>query len=345
MYIAKSGDYALLPEPFYFNQSIVKYNNRVYECIVSNNDPEFIIGKWELLSSSDRRLNALDRIVGYYQPTINMPGLDLTQLVSGITYPNSTYLGNAFAPADEFPIDTILTDRPFYPTGVNSRAVVWDGTKYVIVANTADYSTVLYSPTADNWVFDKIAIDNISTTDIAFNDSKYIATSNNNATPIYESTDGILWSVLGQNNTGTSVEATSLNSVSYLNGVWVAVGDNIVRSSDALNWTQKYQFTNGLVNQFNGVSGINVAPYFTGFVAVGLGQRVVGTDIVPVNLISTSTNGTTWTDIAPLSTKGFNSVAASSSTIVAVGDDGGDDDDGYRRSCTRRRWAGGGKCW
>ena len=109
----QQGDYVFLPEPFYFNQSIVKYNNSVWQCIISNNDSEFILGKWELMDSGDRQLNALDRIVGYYQPTVNMPGLDLTQLVSGITYPNGTYLGNAFAPEDQYTLDTILEDKGF----------------------------------------------------------------------------------------------------------------------------------------------------------------------------------------------------------------------------------------
>ena len=107
------GDYVFLPEPFYFNQSIVKYNNKVWQCIISNNDSEFILGKWELMDSGDRKLNELDRIVGYYQPTVNMPGLDLTQLVSGIIYPNGTYLGNAFAPEDEYTLDTELQDKSF----------------------------------------------------------------------------------------------------------------------------------------------------------------------------------------------------------------------------------------
>jgi hypothetical protein len=45
MLMTKAGSFALLPEPFYFNQSIVKFNNRVYVCVVSNNDDEFIFGK------------------------------------------------------------------------------------------------------------------------------------------------------------------------------------------------------------------------------------------------------------------------------------------------------------
>jgi hypothetical protein len=50
-----------------------------------------------------------------------MPGLDLTQLVEGITYPNSTYQGNAFPPADEYTLDTILQDQAFSPVEVDAR--------------------------------------------------------------------------------------------------------------------------------------------------------------------------------------------------------------------------------
>ena len=113
-------DYAFLPEPFYFDQSIVKYYNQLWQCVISNNDTEFDLDKWELLNSSSRKLNELDRIVGYYKPEqsntlawntyINMPGDDLTQLVTGITYPNATFMGNAFAPEDQYTIDTILQD-------------------------------------------------------------------------------------------------------------------------------------------------------------------------------------------------------------------------------------------
>ncbi len=111
--MAKSGDYVVLPEPFYFDQSIVRYNHQLYQCIISNNDPTFVFGKWELLRSENTKINALDRIFGYYQPTVNMPGLDYTQLVNGVTYPNGTYYGNAFNPNDEFTLDTILQDQPF----------------------------------------------------------------------------------------------------------------------------------------------------------------------------------------------------------------------------------------
>jgi len=114
-----AGDYAFLPEPFYFNQSIVKYNNQVWQCVISNNDSEFILGKWNQLDSGNRQLNELDRIVGYYQPTVNMPGMDLTQLVTGISYPYNVYQGNPFPPGEEIAIDTIVRDEMVDPLNVN----------------------------------------------------------------------------------------------------------------------------------------------------------------------------------------------------------------------------------
>ena len=157
MIMAKTGDFALLPNPFYFDQSVVKYNNRMYQCIISNNDTEFVFGKWELLDTGDYRLNALDRIFGYYQPTVNMPGNDFSQLLTGVTYPNSTYLGNAFAPDDEFSVDVLLQDQHFYPSEVDVTAVVWDGTQYLMSANTPQYSAVIYGVSGVEWTIDKIS--------------------------------------------------------------------------------------------------------------------------------------------------------------------------------------------
>jgi hypothetical protein len=124
--MSKQGDYALLTEPFIFNESIVTYNNRVWVCVVSNNDNEFILGKWQQLNSDDRRLNAMDRVKGYYQPTINMPGKDLSQLVTGVEYPGPQYFGNAFAPDDQYPLDTILQDLPFSSSETTTYDVVGD---------------------------------------------------------------------------------------------------------------------------------------------------------------------------------------------------------------------------
>jgi hypothetical protein len=318
MIMAKSGDFIFLSEPFFFSPSIVKYNNSVYQCIISNNDVDFIFGKWELLTSGDKKLNALDRIIGYYQPTVNMPGVDLTQLVTGITYPNSTYIGNAFAPDDEYELNVLLQDQPFYPVGIDLKAIIWNGLVYIAVSDAGTYSAVNVSADATDWSINQLANQELSITDLIYAGGSYVITTNNNATPILISDDGVTWSSTGAFN----VPAESLNNIIYQNTIYVAVGQNIVTSSDLDSWTERYAFTNGLTNIFNGVCYASTAG-FTGYIAIGLGQQVVGDTAVNVAIIYTSLDAFTWTQVSFTDTTlGFNSIAANSQTIVAVGDDG-----------------------
>jgi len=341
MTMAKSGDYALLPEPFYFSPSIVKYGTRLYECVVSNNDNEFIFGKWALLDTGNRNVNALDRIAAYYQPTVNMPGVDLTQLVSGITYPNSTYLGNAFAPADEFTLDTILTDRPFYPTGVDLEAIIWNGVIYMAAAQTSEYSSINMSVDTDNWTITKIARNPINITSLLYVNGNYLMTANNGATPLLISEDGYQWitngsftpfsstpwDVVSYDISSMSMPAFSLNESAYYNGIYVAVGDNIVSSTDLYAWVERFTFGGTLTtSEFKGVCYANTAG-FSGFMAVGLGQIItynnVG-NVTNVGIVYTSPDGITWQQVPMNITTdlSFNSIAASGQTIVVVGDDG-----------------------
>lgn len=111
--IGKAGSFAFLPEPFNFNQSIVRFNGRLYKCVISNNDTDFVLGKWQEIGSDYETLNALDRAVGYYRPTANMPGLDLTQLFDNVTYPYPTVMGNKFQPDQQYLIDTVVEDTLF----------------------------------------------------------------------------------------------------------------------------------------------------------------------------------------------------------------------------------------
>jgi len=285
-YIA--GDYVFLPEPFFFSQSIVKYNNKVWQCIISNNDNEFVLGKWELMDSGSRRLNELDRIVGYYQPTVNMPGLDLTQLVSGIIYPNNTYLDNAFPPAYEYPLDTVLSDQPFYPTSVDNMAVTWDGTNYVGVSNSPTYSATILSADVSNWAIDKLANNPVSVSDIVYGGDAYVITTNNPATPIYRSTDGVVYSTTGES--GITVASTSLNSIDYFDGVWIAVGKNIVRSTDTLYWGAVYNLDN--TGEWASIRYVNNTGY-NGWLAVG-NWLLNG---VNTAVIASSTDGLVWTQV------------------------------------------------
>ena len=346
MTMAKSGDYVFLSEPFYFNPSIVKYNNRLYQCIISNNDPYFIFGKWELLTSGDRRLNALDRIVGYYKPDktnieawnqyINMPGDDLTQLVSGITYPNSTYMGNAFAPADQYVLDTVLQDTPFYPTGVDLKAIVWNGLVYIAGSDSSTYSAFNVSSDATGWTINKLSNQSLGITDLIYAGGSYVITTDNAATPILVSDngytwisngtftpfDGIPWDMGNFDVSSVIVPSLSLNGVTYQSGVYVAVGSNIVTSTDLYTWTERYAFTNGLTNVFNGVCYASTAGY-TGFVAIGLGQQAINGNPVNYAIIYRSLDAYTWSQVSFTATQlGFNSIASNRNAIVAVGDGG-----------------------
>jgi hypothetical protein len=334
--MAKDGDYAVLPEPFYFTQSIVKYNNRTYICIVSNNDTEFILGKWQLLSSDDRRLNALDRINGYYQPTINMPGLDLTQLVEGITYPNSTYLGNAFAPDQQFEIDTYLQDQAFYPTRLECRSIIWNGYSYHIATNSSSYPIILTSiPTiSDDWSYNNLTDSAVTVTDIIRRElqNNYIITTTNTAVPILSGTVLEWTSVASYVKLGEtkvipiSNGEVSLNSIYYYNGTYLAVGQNIITSEDGDLWRERFKFENNgfqLVNELFDVFGtmVNSTPIY---IAVGRGQEVdystgVRT-VVDVNLVYTSYNIINWNKATPVTNKGFNSITYGNNIFIAVGD-------------------------
>jgi len=339
--MAKAGSFAVLPQPFYFNQSIVKYNNRIYQCIISNNDSEFIFGKWQLLDSDSNLLNAMDRVIGYYQPTANMPGVDLTQLFEGVTYPNSTYYGNQFAPANQYPVDTILQDQPFYPTEVDITSVIWNGATYLATSNLPTYSAVLISPDGINWSIDTLANINVDITDILYAGGFYVITTTNSATPIYRSNDGINWTTNGYytpysdqpydtteyDSTSINVAQLALQAVTYSNGYYIAVGDNIVRSADTYNWVEVPIFPNTLTSyEFYAIANVTL-PSFTGLIAVGSGLRpdvTSGvTEQVSTNVIFYSTNnGLNWTQVNSLTPNGFYGIAGNNSLILAVGSGG-----------------------
>jgi hypothetical protein len=282
MTVATPGSYMFLPEPFYFNQSIVKYNNRVYICVVSNNDDQFVFGKWEELNSGDRRLNAMDRVKGYYQPTINMPGTDLNQLFAGVTYPNTTYKGNAFDPAEQYEIDTLLQDQIFYPDNVNITGIAWDGVNYIAPANLPNYTALAKDiEVTDDWLLGRLSNKPLSITDIIKTDDLFVMTSTNSATPILTSTDGTGWSTngffipFGVEDNELEFERKLLiqskltfNKVAYGNGKYVAVGENICTSDSAVNWLETYKFDTGSNGYIYDVA-YGSTSFFTGFIAVG----------------------------------------------------------------------------
>ena len=337
MTMAKAGSFAFLSEPFYFAPSIIRFNNRLYTCLVSNNDTEFVLGKWELIDSGDRNINAMDRVIGYYQPTVNMPGKDLTQLFEGVTYPNATYMGNAFEPDMQFELDVILQDQAFYPTGVQLNAMVYtDG--YYSAANLTDYSALVYSEDGSSWLAAQLTSSNVNLTDIVFANDTYIMTSTNPTTPIYRSNNGRQWTTTGTftpwdsngwsdtnyDITSLDISALALQSAAYFNG-WIAVGDNIIRSEDTYSWQEVKIYPAGRDTLIYGVTAVETSQ-FTGAVAVGQNTILAYENglpvLAPVNLITWSLDGISWVDVAPVTSKRFYAVAANSTMIIATGENG-----------------------
>lgn len=333
--MAKAGSFAFLPEPFTFSQSIVKFNNKVYECLISNNDTEFVFGKWGELNPANRRLNALDRAQGYYQPTINMPGRDLTQAFTGLIYPNTTYLANAFSPEEEYPIDTLLQDQPFNPADIDNTAICYDGNVWLGVANSPEYSGFIISENSNVWDIEALTNVPVGMTDILYEGGYYIITSTNTATPIFYSINGTIWTSGGEftpydstpwDTTGFDVSALVAPSVSYYSaayqsGTWVVVGDNVATATDVSLWTATYTFGGPLTNTLYGVDS-SVTTGYTGFIAVGVGQELIGPTLVNCNIVLTSTNGTSWTRLPYLSLNGFYGVTSDGTKAVAVGANG-----------------------
>ena len=339
--MSKAGSYAFLPEPFYFMQSIVKYLNRVYRCIISNNDTEFVLGKWEELNSGDRVLNALDRVEGYYQPTADMPGLDLTQLFEGIIYPNSIYYGNAFAPEDQFTLDTVLQDQAFYPTGVDITSILWNTDYFLSTANFENYSGVIRSASGQTWNVNKVSNVPINVTDIVEGNELYVMTSTNTATPVFRSNDGVTWTTNGwftpydalpydtnpYDSTSLSIAAISLQSVDYGNGYFVAAGRGIVQSSDTYVWRERKVYDPVFDVTLYGVKYC-VSSGYTGFVAVGKGKRYEYssglTELVDTNIVAYSFDdeGEFWQDGPSVTPLGFYGIESDGSYMLAVGENG-----------------------
>ena len=319
MTVTKAGSFMLLPQPFYFNPSIVKYNNRVWQCIVSNNDAEFTLGNWLLLNSGDRKLNALDRTKGYYQPTINMPGNDLTQLFTGLVYPNTTYLGNDFETDKQFALDTQLTSIPFNPTNISMPAVAFDGTNYLAPANLPNSAGIIANlEIANDWQYAKMSNQTLAFTDLLRTDEIYIMTSTNSPTPLFKSTDYQLWSTSGWfvpiDTLPRDVEfvkkrlitaGLSLNAVAEHNGTYVAVGKNILVSDDLVYWYETLVLEDA-AQRFYDVAYVNITG-FTGYVAVGANGTA--------GMVYVSEDGSTWTEVTPNFTQNCFSVVAAFDAI------------------------------
>ena len=345
-----ASDNIYLPEPVIITSgytrsasSLVTFNKQLYNCVESNSDSTFNFDKWVQVQSDDPTLNALDRIMGYYEPTAEMLGKNLPLLVSGIDYPNNTYYGNKFN--DALSLDTILKDQSFYPKGVKIVSVIYDGNKYVAAADGPAYSMVMHSyDQGSTWQVTKVGAQVLGLTELTYDGQIYMLSTTNVNTPIYISYDSFVWTTVGAftpwdslpfDDVGTTWDSTSLSvpmdklySILSHNGLYVAVGDEIISSRDGYGWSRAYDFIGASSTRLNNIRYIS-CDFFEGYIAVGTGATnlsvtgAVSTTTTPVGTIVTSNNGRNWSELTPsVTTHGLNAVVASADKIIVAGDAG-----------------------
>jgi hypothetical protein len=351
--IYTNTDWVYLPEPVIITTgytrspaSLVRFNNKVYRCLTSNSDSTFDFDKWEEVLSHDDELNALDRIIGYYQPTANMPGRNLPMLVSGIEYSNNTYYGTKFN--ETTPIETKVAALPFYPADINIKGITHSGSEYLAVADTKTHTILMSSDDGVTWGYKNISNKHLGVTDIYYSETYYVATTTNKKSPLVISHDGLSWLTAGifvpfDSNRGfdgdtfddssVSVPDSSLYSVVFHNNVYIAVGDRIVSSANGNSWQEIYNFNTKLENLLKSIKYITLSS-FQGYIAVGggyvvttIGESEPGVEIPTqehlVGRIFTSSTGFDWQEQKPyLCQSSFNIVFASDDRIIIAGDNG-----------------------
>jgi len=114
------------PEGTYVNGTLVRYDNRAWRADNSdgssaNVGPDFNLEDWDLVPAG--QLSGVDRTMGYYVPSANLPGLSLPLLITGVEYPGVQVWGNYFLGTE--PLDTVysseFTDQflGLEPTSIN----------------------------------------------------------------------------------------------------------------------------------------------------------------------------------------------------------------------------------
>ncbi len=105
-----------IPQPITVVADQVSYGGNIYIATGSpagvTTPPPLDTANWQMLSSDSNLINGIDRIQVYYSPTQNMPGVDVTQLVEGVEYPNNIFYGGQ--------MDEILAPQDYYDTNLVS---------------------------------------------------------------------------------------------------------------------------------------------------------------------------------------------------------------------------------
>lgn len=171
-----------------------------------------------------------------------------------------------------------------YPGG-SHNAVVYSGSMYVAVGQTAGSEGSIYTST--NWTTWTKSYSSIfkPLNGVTFGNGRFIAVGNADGSgfgTIANSTNGTSWTV------GNSGVADALRAVAFGNNTYVAVGLNgrIVYSTNGTSWTSAENVSG---YHYYGISYLN--GYF-----IAVGGAIANGGAAKVKI---STNGITWTDVSP----------------------------------------------
>jgi hypothetical protein len=73
------------PNVVYTQGERVRWNNVVWSSNLTQSTATFVVENWTRVNAGD--LSGVDRTMGFYTPTVNMPGLSLPLLIDGVEYP------------------------------------------------------------------------------------------------------------------------------------------------------------------------------------------------------------------------------------------------------------------
>lgn len=106
----------IIPQPITVVPTQVSYAGNIYIATGSpagvSTPPPLDTANWVVLESDSNLINGIDRIQVYYSPTVDMPGIDVRQLVPGVEYPNNIYFGGQ--------LDEVLYPQSYYDTDLIS---------------------------------------------------------------------------------------------------------------------------------------------------------------------------------------------------------------------------------
>jgi hypothetical protein len=111
----------------------VRWSNRVWSSNVTQSTATFNVTQWTLIPADS--LSGVDRTMGFYTPTANMPGLSLPLLIDGVEYPGVQVFGTNYTVPVDFNALDVAYSSAYTDTYLGTRPtdINVDGGGYIDV--------------------------------------------------------------------------------------------------------------------------------------------------------------------------------------------------------------------